>query len=387
MSAELRQLRERCDAFDALADALRTPDSWLLYRAEALRDQLQESERQAVARPSTLERVCTTLIDRDEALRQARADLERMHTLATNWEAKVTTVRVKNQGVRAWLLEAQAQQSQAEERARVVEQRAKEADELKATLDAKVAALAIAEERLLQERTARQGAERQLQQERAALADAWSALEWERIAREAAQKSLEERNAEFSKLEGELVVLSITSASQEQALKEQSDTVNGLQQAVEAEHRALEVERKQVEGRSLFVFCFADFPLEGSSPFLISNVQACAPRWGTRPTGPRRCRPPTTPPSRSCWSCALQPSRPTRPWRRAKRRLGARWLVACAPLVGTSLGACAGLCASASRRPSGWCDLITRSTSRPWRRATSSPRALRTRWRWSAWTR
>jgi hypothetical protein len=45
-------------------------------------------------------------------------------------------------------------------------------------------------------------------------------LERERIAREAAQKSLEERNAEFSKLDGELVVLSITSASQEQALKE-----------------------------------------------------------------------------------------------------------------------------------------------------------------------
>jgi hypothetical protein len=27
MSAELRQLRERCDAFDSLADALRTPDN------------------------------------------------------------------------------------------------------------------------------------------------------------------------------------------------------------------------------------------------------------------------------------------------------------------------------------------------------------------------
>jgi hypothetical protein len=38
MSAELRQLRERCDAFDALADALGTPDSWLSYRVEALRD-------------------------------------------------------------------------------------------------------------------------------------------------------------------------------------------------------------------------------------------------------------------------------------------------------------------------------------------------------------
>jgi hypothetical protein len=52
------------------------------------------------------------------------------------------------------------------------------------------------------------------------------------------------------------VVLSITSASKELSLKEQSATVVSLQQAVEAERRALEVERKQVEGRSLFCFLF-----------------------------------------------------------------------------------------------------------------------------------
>jgi hypothetical protein len=108
MSAELRRLWEWCDAFDALADALGDPDSWLSYRAEALRDQLQECERQDAVRPSTLERVCTALIDRDEALQQARSDLERMRTLASNWEAEVTTVRADNQEVRAWLLEAQA---------------------------------------------------------------------------------------------------------------------------------------------------------------------------------------------------------------------------------------------------------------------------------------
>jgi hypothetical protein len=51
MSAELRQLREQHDAFDALADALGTPDSWLSYRAEALGDQLLECERQAAACP------------------------------------------------------------------------------------------------------------------------------------------------------------------------------------------------------------------------------------------------------------------------------------------------------------------------------------------------
>jgi regulator of protease activity HflC (stomatin/prohibitin superfamily) len=130
----------------------------------ALRDQLQECERQDAAHPSTLERVCTALIDRDEALRLTRADLERMRTLASNWEAEVVAIRNDNLELHSLLREAQAQQSQAEERARAAEQRAKE-DELKATLDAKVAALAIAEDRLLQERTARQGAEGQLQQE------------------------------------------------------------------------------------------------------------------------------------------------------------------------------------------------------------------------------
>jgi chromosome segregation ATPase len=148
---------------------------------------------------------------------------------------------------------AQAQQRQAEERARALEQKAKEADDLKAALDAKVAALAVAEDQLLQERSARQGAEGRLQQEQAALADARSALERERVAREAAQMSLEDRNTEFSKLEGELMVLSITSASQELALQEQGETLKGLEQAIEAGRRALEVERKQVEGKSLFL--------------------------------------------------------------------------------------------------------------------------------------
>jgi chromosome segregation ATPase len=221
MSAELRRLQEQGDAFVALAEALRTPDSWLSYRAEALRDQLRECEREAPARPSTLERICTALIERDEALQQAPGDLEGMRTLATNWEAEVAAVHNDNLELHSLLRGAQAQQGQAEERARAAEQRAKEADELKATLDAKVAALAVAEDKLLQERVARQGAEGQLQQEWAALADARSALERERLAREAAQKSLEERNAEFSRLEGELVVLGITSASQEHALKEQ----------------------------------------------------------------------------------------------------------------------------------------------------------------------
>jgi chromosome segregation ATPase len=162
MSAELRQLREQRDALDALAEALRTQDGWLSYRAEVLRDQLLELEGQATARPSTIERIRTSLIDRDEALQLARGDAERAHAVATDWEAEVIFLWTQIQEVRAWLLEAQSQQSRAEERAREAEQRAKEAEELKAALAAKVAAVTTAEEQLRQERAARQEAKGQL---------------------------------------------------------------------------------------------------------------------------------------------------------------------------------------------------------------------------------
>jgi chromosome segregation ATPase len=269
VNTELHQVWERCGAFDALADALRTPDGWLAYRATVLRDELPESTRQDPTRRSSLERICTALIDRDEALWQARSDLEKMRTLATNWEAEVASVRGENRELRSSLEEAQAQQRQAEERARGLEQQAKEAGDLKATLDAKVAALAVAEEQLLQECTTRQGAEGRLQQEQAALADARSALERERVAREAAQKLLAERDAKLSEVEGELVVLGINSASQELAIQEWGETIKGLELAVEAERRDLEAERKQVEGELLLDSCLVGFVFGNSHSFFL----------------------------------------------------------------------------------------------------------------------
>jgi hypothetical protein len=252
-----------------------------------------------------------------------------MRTLATNWEAEVANVRGENQELRSSLEGAQAQQHQAEERARELEQRAKEADHLKAAHDAKAATLVAAEEQLLQERTARQGAEGRLQQEQAALVDARTALEQERVAREAAQKSLAEQDDKLSKAEGEVIMLSITNANQELALQEQGETVKRLELIVEAVRRDFETERKQVEGEPLFDSCLVGFSVRGLAfPFLISflpwRLQACAPPWDTQLSGPRRCRLPTTPPSRSCGSCVARPSRPAAPWRRAKRRLAAR---------------------------------------------------------------
>jgi hypothetical protein len=68
------------------------------------------------------------------------------------------------------------------------------------------------------------------------------------------------------------MVLSITSASQELALQEQGAALKGLEQAVETGRRALEVEKKQLEGKLPFVYCFAGFLLEGSHPFLIPHL-------------------------------------------------------------------------------------------------------------------
>jgi hypothetical protein len=55
-----------------------------------------EHEGQATAHPLALERICTALIDRDEALQQARGDMEKVRTMASDWEAEVGTVRPEN---------------------------------------------------------------------------------------------------------------------------------------------------------------------------------------------------------------------------------------------------------------------------------------------------
>jgi hypothetical protein len=81
MSAELRQLWEQRDALDALAEALRTRDGWLAYRAGALREQLLELVGQPTPRASDVERVRTALIYWDGALQQTREDLERVLTV------------------------------------------------------------------------------------------------------------------------------------------------------------------------------------------------------------------------------------------------------------------------------------------------------------------
>jgi hypothetical protein len=94
-------------------------------------------------------------VERDEALRWAREDLAGARTVAVEWEVEVASVRAQLQQDRATLEGARAWQSQAGERA-------KKAEELRASLADKAAAVVTAEEQLRQERAARQDAESQL---------------------------------------------------------------------------------------------------------------------------------------------------------------------------------------------------------------------------------
>jgi hypothetical protein len=51
------------EALDALVEALRSPDRWLAYRAEALLDLPPEQDAQAAGGASAVERMRTVLVE------------------------------------------------------------------------------------------------------------------------------------------------------------------------------------------------------------------------------------------------------------------------------------------------------------------------------------
>jgi chromosome segregation ATPase len=95
LDAELNWYRGQYNALDALVEALRTPDWWLVYRAEALRDQPPELDAQAAEDIPAVERVKAALVDRDEALHKAREDLAGARTVAAEWEAEVASAHAQ----------------------------------------------------------------------------------------------------------------------------------------------------------------------------------------------------------------------------------------------------------------------------------------------------
>jgi hypothetical protein len=77
------------------------------YRAEALLDLPPEQGAQAAGGASAVERVRTALVERGDALRRAREDLEGARSLASSWEAEAATARAQLQQGRAALEETE----------------------------------------------------------------------------------------------------------------------------------------------------------------------------------------------------------------------------------------------------------------------------------------
>jgi hypothetical protein len=95
-------------------------------------------------------------------------------------------------------------------------------------------------------------------------------LQQERTALEGAQAALKQREDEVSRLNGELVQLSISHEDLRQSLEEQEATVRDLQLGGEEARQALEAERKQVEGELFSVRFFAcRLVFRGSIPNFI----------------------------------------------------------------------------------------------------------------------
>jgi hypothetical protein len=88
--------------------------------------------------------VKAALLEQDEALRKACEDLAAMRIVAAEWETELALTRAQLQQDRATLEGARSWQSQAEEKA-------KEAEQLRANLADKVASLTMTEEKLQQE--------------------------------------------------------------------------------------------------------------------------------------------------------------------------------------------------------------------------------------------
>jgi hypothetical protein len=97
LDTDLHWYRGQYDALDALVEALRSPDRWLAYRAEALLDLPSEQDAQAVGDASAVKRVRTALVEQDDALRRAREDLARARSVAAAWEAEVASARAQLQ--------------------------------------------------------------------------------------------------------------------------------------------------------------------------------------------------------------------------------------------------------------------------------------------------
>jgi hypothetical protein len=117
-----------------------------------------------------------------------------------------------------------------------------------------------------------------LEWERLAREEALGRLQQERTTLEGAQATLKQREDEVSKLNGELVQLNISHEDLRHSLKEQETTVCDLRREAEEARKALEVEKKQVEGGlSSIRFSLVDLPFGDPLPTFLFLFVAFRP--------------------------------------------------------------------------------------------------------------
>jgi hypothetical protein len=122
LSYERNWYRDQYDTLDALVEALRTDNGWLEYRLQVVQDELLEQDAQAAEDASAVAKVRMMLLERDEAPRKAREDMVAVRVAAVEFERELASARAQLQQDRVTLEGAQSCQSQAEEKAREVEQ-------------------------------------------------------------------------------------------------------------------------------------------------------------------------------------------------------------------------------------------------------------------------
>jgi DNA repair exonuclease SbcCD ATPase subunit len=340
--------RGQYEALDALVEALRLPDQWLAYRAEALLDLPPEQGAQAAGGAPAVERVRTALVERDDVLRRAREDLEGARSIAATWEAEVVTARAALE----------------------------ETEGLKTAQADKAAALTTAEEQLRQERAARQEAKDQLQQERAALVEGRAALERERMAweevlgqlqqecavLEGAQAMLKQQENEVSRLNEELLQIRISHEDLRQA---QEATVLNLQRQAQEARQSLEGEKKQVEGE--FFLGFA--PNFVSLCLWLSGLRTAMGNMTTQTEVVQMAYNSSQQELEALQAAARETCQGIE---EGEAQAGRSLRAACEPSGGTSASGCAVPSTLVLGRPSVWWGRITRWTSRPCLPATSS---------------
>jgi chromosome segregation ATPase len=104
--------------------------------------------------------------------------------------------------------------------------------------------------------------------------DVLGQLQQERTALKGAQVTLKQREDEVSRLNRELVQISISHEALRQSLEEQEAMVLGLQRQAEEARQSLEGEKKQVEGEFTFTrFSLVDLSFRDSLPTLFLFVR------------------------------------------------------------------------------------------------------------------